>query len=303
MAKKSKIKEYFSVTLSIIILLLFVVLILYYGGGELAGKAIEYANNEEGELPATITFENGDLTSDLMVGEDIYVVTIDKSDDQIESIEMAAKEDVPPVQDEEPVCGDGNIDEGEECDDGDANDDGGVWGVCREDCTLIGCGDGILDLNTDEECDDGNDNDEDECKNDCTLPVEGPVCGDNVCEANEVCPGDCLADLTPTVTTVWDDGNKIHIRTTVENLGLVASEETKYTVKVYNPNLPTGQATFPNYTLDGIDAESFVDEIYSSISFYSVLKDGFTYKVIFDSLDTLEEIDETNNEIEGEYSP
>ncbi len=65
---------------------------------------------------------------------------------------------------EEPYCGDGIVDSGEYCDDGnDINDD-----ECRNDCTA--CGDGILQSG--EECDDGNDIDDDECSNDCEIPDE-----------------------------------------------------------------------------------------------------------------------------------
>ncbi|MBT4825048.1 hypothetical protein HN695_00465 [Candidatus Woesearchaeota archaeon] len=73
----------------------------------------------------------------------------------------------------ESVCGNYVIDEGEECDDGETNDDGGLAGGCREDCTLIECGDGIIDANAGEECDDGDANDDGGlaggCREDCTL--------------------------------------------------------------------------------------------------------------------------------------
>ncbi len=41
--------------------------------------------------------------------------------------------------------------------------------VCRPNCTISRCGDGVLDTGANEECDDGNDNDNDSCKNDCTF--------------------------------------------------------------------------------------------------------------------------------------
>ncbi|MBR6421466.1 LamG domain-containing protein [bacterium] len=41
--------------------------------------------------------------------------------------------------------------------------------VCRPNCTVSRCGDGVLDKDANEECDDGNDNDHDSCKNDCTF--------------------------------------------------------------------------------------------------------------------------------------
>jgi fibro-slime domain-containing protein len=53
-----------------------------------------------------------------------------------------------------PVCGDGILGIGEECDDGAANNTGG-YGRCNPDCTLGAyCGDGIVQ-NPPEECDAG----------------------------------------------------------------------------------------------------------------------------------------------------
>ena len=76
-----------------------------------------------------------------------------------------------------PVCGDGIVDPGEQCDDGnDVNDD-----ACRNDCTIPVCGDGIVDPG--EQCDDGNDVNDDACRNDCTIPV----CGDGIVDPGEQC--------------------------------------------------------------------------------------------------------------------
>lgn len=52
-----------------------------------------------------------------------------------------------------PTCGDGVVDPGEACDDGDANSDTAP-DACRTDCTLPRCGDGVADMG--EACDDGN---------------------------------------------------------------------------------------------------------------------------------------------------
>ena len=76
-----------------------------------------------------------------------------------------------------PECGDGILDSGEACDDGNENNNDS----CRNDCTTPFCGDGIKDAN--EECDDGNQNNDDQCRNDCTTPV----CGDGIKDANEEC--------------------------------------------------------------------------------------------------------------------
>jgi len=92
----------------------------------------------------------------------------------------------------EPVCGNEIIEEGEECDDGNDEDEDG----CRNDCTLPYCGDLILD-ECYEECDDGNDEDGDGCRNDCTLPY----CGDLILDECEQCEVDSDCDDEDELTT------------------------------------------------------------------------------------------------------
>jgi hypothetical protein len=63
------------------------------------------------------------------------------------------------------VCGNGYIEDDEQCDDGDRNDD---RGHCHIDCHLNQCGDGYLDRT--EECDDGvNNGDTRKCRSDCII--------------------------------------------------------------------------------------------------------------------------------------
>jgi cysteine-rich repeat protein len=78
----------------------------------------------------------------------------------------------------EPFCGDGSFDVGEQCDDGNtANGDG-----CDANCQFEPfCGDGSFDVG--EQCDDGNTNNRDGCRNDCTLPY----CGDGIVDTDEQC--------------------------------------------------------------------------------------------------------------------
>ena len=78
-----------------------------------------------------------------------------------------------------PACGNGTVDAGEECDDGNAvNTD-----ACRNNCMLPYCGDAIVDA--DEQCDDGNAVNTDACRNACTLPY----CGDGLIDSGESCDG------------------------------------------------------------------------------------------------------------------
>jgi len=77
-----------------------------------------------------------------------------------------------------PECGDGVIDSGERCDDGDANDDD-LPGACRTDCSR--CGDGAIDPERGETCDDGNDDDSDDCPASC----QEAWCGDGFVRGGE----------------------------------------------------------------------------------------------------------------------
>jgi cysteine-rich repeat protein len=87
------------------------------------------------------------------------------------------------------LCGDGLIDQGEECDDGTDNSDT-IADACRTNCRQAHCGDGILDSG--EGCDDGNEADGDGCSSGCI--VEG--CGNGILEQGEYCDGGQVADLT-----------------------------------------------------------------------------------------------------------
>lgn len=84
------------------------------------------------------------------------------------------------------VCGDGQVDPGEEC------DDAGSTADCDPDCTVAECGDGVLNKNAGEDCDDGGRNDDyvgGACRTNC-LPAH---CGDQVLDPGEEC----------------DDGNEV----------------------------------------------------------------------------------------------
>jgi len=89
------------------------------------------------------------------------------------------------------ACGDGELDPGEQCDDGNTvNGDG-----CENNCTKTpgeNCGNGVVDEG--EECDDGNKTNSDGCENNCTETVVSASCGDGVVNGDDEC----------------DDGNKIN---------------------------------------------------------------------------------------------
>jgi cysteine-rich repeat protein len=69
-------------------------------------------------------------------------------------------------------CGNARMDPGESCDDG-VNNSMGPNAVCRTDCTLARCGDGVLDTPL-ELCDDGNNLENDGCSALCQTERTAP---------------------------------------------------------------------------------------------------------------------------------
>lgn len=79
-----------------------------------------------------------------------------------------------------PVCGNGIPQTGEQCDDGNSNNNDG----CKNNCRWNVCGDGVR-YNGVEACDDGNRANCDGCRGDCSR--RDKVCGDGITECGEVC--------------------------------------------------------------------------------------------------------------------
>jgi cysteine-rich repeat protein len=82
----------------------------------------------------------------------------------------------------EETCESGSCRDGTPLSDGAPCEEGGVAGTCRdEECVPLTCGDGALDEG--EECDDGNDTSGDGCEDDCSFSCHEPAdCDDsNVC--------------------------------------------------------------------------------------------------------------------------
>jgi cysteine-rich repeat protein len=100
-----------------------------------------------------------------------------------------------------PACGNGQVETGEECDDGAANSDT-LPGACRTTCRHAYCGDGVLDAG--ETCDDGPSAQPDDCPDTCEAPTcgDGHVwrdheeCDDGNTADGDDCRSDCRQDLT-----------------------------------------------------------------------------------------------------------
>lgn len=104
-------------------------------------------------------------------------------------------------------CGNGRVEAGEQCDDGNTASDDGCSATCvNEGATPPRCGDGKVDIG--EQCDDGNSNNEDNCQNNCRYPPLSQ-CGNGQQEVGEACDdgnttdGDgCQADCSLTPSSV-----------------------------------------------------------------------------------------------------
>ncbi len=86
--------------------------------------------------------------------------------------------------DEAGSCGNGTMEPGEACDDGDLVDCDG----CDSNCTVSACGNGIVCAP--EQCDDGNTASGDCCSTTCMLEAGGAPCNDgNLCTGSDSCDG------------------------------------------------------------------------------------------------------------------
>ncbi len=94
-------------------------------------------------------------------------------------------------------CGDGIVQTGfEQCDDGSAN--GAPTGKCSATCQKEFCGDGIVEPGLGEQCDDGNTDDDDNCTNSCLLPFCGDGIVWNQGSGTEQCDnGSANSDSVP----------------------------------------------------------------------------------------------------------
>jgi len=92
---------------------------------------------------------------------------------------------------DEPACGDGHLDAGEQCDDGNTMNGDGCSAMCQPEPPPPpppACGDGHLDAG--EQCDDGNATNGDGCSAMCRTeppPPPPPSCGDDHLDAGEQC--------------------------------------------------------------------------------------------------------------------
>ncbi|MGM0557026.1 MAG: hypothetical protein ACQEVA_11655 [Myxococcota bacterium] len=179
------------------------------GGGELntdnngdgqddAGDAISDAGTDTAE-------DTGRETSDTCDAEECHSADTD-SDTSADVAETATPDAEEDTAVDPPVCGDGNREGDEQCDDGNTNREACAYGqtsctVCGPNCTNVDgrtryCGDGKIQSGQGEECDDGGTSGGDGCSADCKVesgyacsgspstcaPAPSPGSGDAQCE-------------------------------------------------------------------------------------------------------------------------
>jgi len=84
------------------------------------------------------------------------------------------------------VCGDGTVNTGEQCDDGNTSNGDGCSSTCQKESTPSTCGDGNVDVAT-ETCDDGNTVSGDGCSATCQIETPPNKCGNGAIDGSEAC--------------------------------------------------------------------------------------------------------------------
>ena len=155
------------------------------------------------------------------------------------------------------VCGNGALEMGEACDDGNTMDGDGCNSACRREAF---CGDGMRDMTLGEVCDDGNNASGDGCRSDCLSDetcgngerdvVVGELCDDGNTMAGDGCSADCTSvescgngAMDPGETC--DDGNLVRW----DGCGPDCLEETSLIANTLEIGAPDEGC---DYTLDGM---------------------------------------------------
>ena len=172
--------------------------------------------------PATLATEDAALHGDASVLPDTAALSVSDATPDLRS----------------PLCGNGRLDPGEDCDDGNTLSGDGCDQLCQLECSYTDCpwppygtrtpvcGDGILSFS--ETCEDHNTNPGDGCSSDCKTIEPGyrcsvpgmrctPICGDGAIRGPETCDdgnlegGDGCSDICLTEPG-WDCGSGICLR-------------------------------------------------------------------------------------------
>jgi len=173
------------------------------------------------------------------------------------------------------------VEEGEDCDDGGLNSDVEP-DSCRTTCQLPGCGDGTVD--TGEVCDDGNVLDGDTCSADCQVSASDPISGTLVISEimkNPKAVGDSLGEwvevYNPTSVTfdlkgwsIWDEDTDFHVIETS-----VALPPGEFVLLGNNGDISTNGGVSLDYEYDGIVLANSADEVVLAVG--DVVIDSVAY--------------------------
>jgi cysteine-rich repeat protein len=141
-------------------------------------------------------------------------------------------------------CGNGVVDPGEACDDGNTNEDD----ACTSACTEPFCGDGIPSGN--EACDDGNVSSNDACLNDCKFAI----CGDAFVHAGvEQCDEPGYDTCTPNCEAVYRMVFVTSQPHFIEEIGGLDNADALCNTYAMNAGLP---GTYKAWLSDGVASPS-----------------------------------------------
>ncbi|MFH2005061.1 MAG: DUF4215 domain-containing protein [bacterium] len=126
------------------------------------------------------------------------------------------------------VCGDGVLDTGEQCDDGNTVSGDGCSATCQNEGTQE-CGNG--DLEGTEECDDGNTTDGDGCSSTCMNEGAGVIVSGTAGRVSGTCPDayGSIGTLCVSIRTTCNDIGTEVASTSVANADMSAPIDMPYT--------------------------------------------------------------------------
>jgi cysteine-rich repeat protein len=184
------------------------------------------------------------------------------------------------------ACGNGVVQVGEECDDGNTTSGDGCSSTCMFETEAF-CGNTVVEA--DEECDDGNNTSGDGCSDVCMLEVE-PVCGNEIVEVGEQCddgnttPGDgcsdtCTVEAGQDATVVFGDSEEPNKATGILNLNVpgfgafdVVFDQQAFPFEIYGFYPGDLSPLPPFFTLE--DTETASNAVNAALSAEGVLATG-----------------------------
>ncbi|MFA6428387.1 MAG: DUF4215 domain-containing protein [Candidatus Buchananbacteria bacterium] len=167
-----------------------------------------------------------------------------------------------------PVCGNGNIETGEQCDDANTQNGDGCSSTCQTEQTAPVCGNYTIE--TGEQCDDGNIQNGDGCSSACQNEQTEPVCGNGIKETGEQCDGtdgvitgylcndDCILEQNqtllcdPNIELIKNGGFENPVVTDTTNWDVFASGTTdlEWFVEWYAGSSDASRPTVANLELE-----------------------------------------------------